>query len=165
MQANTLALLIIGATACPAFAAGSFIEAKSSTFGCQFSATLGLFATLPAVSEDDSNRILDTGHCVPIGAHQRFAVLRDLPSAYVALTDTHQDDHWVVVFVRKSDFDLLQGSSDQQPARERHGTTHSSSRKVSPSSRAGTASTGSDATADKPHHSRIASGDRTATTH
>jgi hypothetical protein len=108
---------------CPAFASGTLIEAKSPTFGCQFSATLGLFQELSTASEEDSNRILDTGHCLPIDAHQRFTVVHDLPSAYVALKDTQQHDQWVVVFVRKSDFDLLQGSPDHQSAGNRHGAT------------------------------------------
>ena len=112
MRPIAFALLLLGATACPVFASGTLIEAKSSTFGCQFSATLGLFQELSTVSEEDSNRILDTGHCLPIDAHQRFTVIRDLPSAYVALKDTQQDDQWVVVFVRKTDFDPLHGSPD-----------------------------------------------------
>jgi hypothetical protein len=43
MRPIAFALLLLGATACPAFASDTLIEAKSSTFGCQFSATLSLF--------------------------------------------------------------------------------------------------------------------------
>jgi hypothetical protein len=161
MRTIAFALLLLGATACPAFASGTLIEAKSPTFGCQFSATLGLFQELPTVSEEDSNRILDAGHCVLIDAHQRFTVIRDLPSAYVALKDTQQDDQWVVVFVRKTDFDLLHGSPDNRSARNRPGATvHTASRGVSPPSRAGTASTGPEDMVDKAHHSRTAAGER-----
>ena len=102
MRPIAFALLLLSATACPAFASDTLIEAKLSTFGCQFSATLGLFQELSTASEEASYRILDTGHCLPIDAHQRFTVIRDLPSAYVALKDTQQDDQWVVVFVRKT---------------------------------------------------------------
>ena len=115
MRPIAFALLLLSATACPAFASDTLIEAKLSTFGCQFSATLGLFQELSTASEEASYRILDTGHCLPIDAHQRFTVIRDLPSAYVALKDTQQDDQWVVVFVRKTDFDLLHGSPDHHP--------------------------------------------------
>ena len=45
--------------------------------------TLGLFQELSTASEEASYRILDTGHCLPIDAHQRFTVIRDLPSAYI----------------------------------------------------------------------------------
>jgi hypothetical protein len=161
MRPIAFALLLLGATACPAFASGTLVEAKSPTFGCQFSATLGLFQELSTASEEDSNRILDTGHCLPIDAHQRFTVVHDLPSAYVALKDTQQHDQWVVVFVRKSDFDLLQGSPDHQSAGNRHGAkVHAASQGTSPPSRAGAASTGPEATVDKAHHSRTATAER-----
>jgi hypothetical protein len=52
---------------------------------------LDLFSELFTMSHEDSNRILDTGHCLPIEAHQAFTELRKLPSAYVALQDTQQD--------------------------------------------------------------------------
>ena len=52
MRTIAFALLLLGATACPAFASGTLIEAKSPTFGCQFSATLGLFQELSTVSEE-----------------------------------------------------------------------------------------------------------------
>jgi hypothetical protein len=157
MRRIAYALLIFGATVCPAFAAGTLIEAKSSTYGCQFSATLKLLPELPTVSQEDSNRILDSVHCLPIEAHQRFTVLRDLPSAYIALKDTQQDGPWVVVFVRKSDFSPLHRDAHHQTARNRHGTTvHAASRGVSPTSRTGTGSAGSETTGDKTHHSRIA---------
>jgi hypothetical protein len=122
MRPVAFALLLFGATACPAFASGTLIEAKSSTFGCQFSATLNLLPELPTVFQEYSNRILDSVHCLPIDAHQRFTVLRDLPSAYVALKDVQQDGPWVVVFVRKSDFSLLHRSPHRQSAGNRHGT-------------------------------------------
>jgi hypothetical protein len=155
-----LALLLFAATACPAFASGTVIEAKSSTFGCQFSATLNLFPELPTVSQEDSNRILDSVHCLPIDTHQQFTVLRDLPSAYVALKDTQQDGQWVVVFVRKSDFSLLHRGPHQQSARHRHGTTvHAASPGVSPTSRAGANSAGPETTVDKVHHARVAIGE------
>jgi hypothetical protein len=161
MRPIAFALLLLSATACPAFASDTLIEAKLSTFGCQFSATLGLFQELSTASEEASYRILDTGHCLPIDAHQRFTVIRDLPSAYVALKDTQQDDQWVVVFVRKTDFDLLHGSPDHQSARNRHGATvHGASRGVPPPSRAGTASTRSEDTVDKAHHSRTVTAER-----
>ena len=50
MRPIAFALLLLGATACPAFASDTLIEAKSSTFGCQFSATLGLFQELSTAS-------------------------------------------------------------------------------------------------------------------
>ena len=157
MRRIAYAILLFGATICPAFASGTLIEAKSSTFGCQFSATLKLFPGLPTVSQEDSNRILDSVHCLPIDAHQRFTVLRDLPSAYIALKDMQQDGQWVVVFVRKSDFSPVHRGAHHQTARNRHGTTvHTASRGVSPTSRAGADAAGSETTADKPHHPRIA---------
>jgi hypothetical protein len=157
MRRIAYALWLFGATAGPAFASGTLIEAKSSTFGCQFSATLKLLPELPTVSQEDSNRILDSVHCLPIDAHQRFTVLRDLPSAYVALNDMQQDGPWVVVFVRKSDFSLLHRDAHHQTARNRHGTTvHAASRGVSPTSRTGANAVGSETTGDKTHHSRIA---------
>jgi hypothetical protein len=160
MRGIAYALWLFGATACPALASGTVIEAKSSTFGCQFSATLNLFPELPTVSQEDSNRILDSVHCLPIDTHQRFTVLRDLPSAYVALKDMQQDGQWVVVFVRKSDFSLLHRDPHQQSARHRHGTAvHAVSRGVSPTSRAGANSAGPETTVDKAHHSRIAIGE------
>ena len=157
MRPIAFALLVLGATACPAFASGTLIQAKTPTFGCQFSATLGLFQELSTASEEDSNRILDTGHCLPIDAHERFTVVRDLPSAYVALKDTQQHNQWVVVFVRKSDFDLLHGKPDHRSAGNRHGSkVRAASQGASPPSRAGTASTAPEATVDKAHQPRIA---------
>jgi hypothetical protein len=50
MRPIAFALLLLGATACPAFASDTLIEAKSSTFGCQFSATLSLFQELSTAS-------------------------------------------------------------------------------------------------------------------
>jgi hypothetical protein len=161
MRPIAFALLLFGATACPAFASGTLIEAKSPTFGCQFSATLGLFQELSTASEEDSNRILDTGRCLPIDAHQLFTVVRDLPSVYVAIKDTQQHDQWVVVFVRKSDFDLLHGSPDHQSAGNRQGAkVHGASQGASPPSRASAAPTGPEATVDRAHHARTATAER-----
>jgi hypothetical protein len=157
MRRIAYALLLFGATAWPAFASGTLIEARSFTFGCQFSATLQLFPELPKVSQEDSNRILDSVHCLPIDAHQRFTVLRDLPSAYVALEDMRQDNQWVVIFVRKSDFSLVHRVTHRQTARNRHGTTvHAASRGVSPTSHAGADSAGPETTVDKARHARVA---------
>ena len=107
MRSAASALLLLGATACPASASATVIQAIASTWGCQFSATLSLFPEYSADSQEDFDRILDSGHCLVIDAHQRLTVLRNLPSAYVALRDMQQDDQWVVVFVRKSDFERL----------------------------------------------------------
>ena len=86
---------------------------------------------------------------------------RNLPSAYVALKDTQQDDQWVVIFVRKTDFDPLHGSPDHQSARNRHGAAvHGASRGFPPPSRAGTASTRPEDTVDKAHHSRTVTVER-----
>jgi hypothetical protein len=93
------------------------------------------------------------GPLLPIDAHQRFTVIRHLPSACVALKDTQQDDdQWVVVFVRKTDFDLLHGSPDHPSARNRHGAAvQGASRGVPPPSHAGTASTSPEEPVDKAH--------------
>jgi hypothetical protein len=159
MRPLAFALSLLSATACPALASGTFIEAKSLTFGCQFSAALDLFPELPTMSQEDSNRILDTGHCLPIEAHQAFTVLRDLPSAYVALRETQQDNQWIVVFVRKSDFDLS-SSPEHRSGRNRHGAAvHTESRGMSSSSRSGAAPTGPGATVDRAHRSRLVTGE------
>jgi hypothetical protein len=100
MRSAASALLLLGATASPASASATIIQAIASTWGCQFSATLSLFPEHSTDSQDDFDRILDSGHCLVIDAHQRLTVLRILPSTYVALREMPQDDQWVVVFVR-----------------------------------------------------------------
>ena len=151
MRPIAFAQLLFGATACPAKASGTLIQAKSSTWGCQFSATLGLIPEHSIASKENFDRILDSGHCRPIDA-PHLTVVRDLPSAYVALKDMQQDEQWVVVFVRKSDFDLLPPSPHHQSALSRRRTTlHAASRGSLPS-RVGTVSTGSETPVDKAHH-------------
>ena len=164
MRPIVFALSLLSATACPAFASGTLIEARSSTYGCQFSAALDLFPELPIMSQEDSNRILDAGHCLPIEAHQSFTVLRDLPSAYVALRNTQQNDQWIVMFVRKSDFDVGNRSSDPKSTGNRHGAAvRAEPRGVSPQSRTGAASTRPGNTVERTHHSRIATGETPTT--
>ena len=114
MRSVAFALLLLGATACPASASGAVIQAIASTWGCQFSATLSLFPEHSTNSQEDFDRVLDSGHCLIIDTHQRLTVLRNLPSVYVALRDMQQDDQWAVVFVRKSDFELLPDSPYHQ---------------------------------------------------
>ena len=165
MRPILLALSLLSATACPAFASGTLIEARSSTFGCQFSAALDLFSEFSTMSQEDTNRILDTGHCLPIEAHQAFTVLRELPSAYVALRDTQQDSQWIVLFVRKSDFDMSNRTSDHKSGGKRHGAAvRPEARGGSSQSRPG-ASTGAGTTVDRTHHPRIATGETPASAH
>jgi hypothetical protein len=160
MRSAASALLLLGATACPASASATVIQAIASTWGCQFSATLSLFPEYSADSQEDFDRILDSGHCLVIDAHQRLTVLRNLPSAYVALRDMQQDDQWVVVFVRKSDFEQLpDGPYPQSGPNRRMTKSHSGSRGASAFSappRTGPGSPTHPATVDKVHHSRLA---------
>lgn len=160
MRSAASALLLLGATACPASASATVIQAIASTWGCQFSATLSLFPEYSADSQEDFDRILDSGHCLVIDAHQRLTVLRNLPSAYVALRDMQQDDQWVVVFVRKSDFERLpDGPYPQSGPNRRMTKSHSGSRGASAFSappRTGPGSPTHPATVDKVHHSRLA---------
>jgi hypothetical protein len=166
MRPILFALSFLSATACPAFASGTSIEARSSTFGCQFSAALDLFSEFSTMSQEDTNRILDTGHCLPIEAHQAFTVRRELPSAYVALRDTQQDNQWIVLFVRKSDFDMSNRTSDHKSAGKRHGAAmRTEARGGSPQPRTGAASTRPGTTVETAHHPRIATGETPATAH
>ena len=59
MRSAASALLLLGATACPASASATVIQAIASTWGCQFSATLSLFPEYSADSQEDF-RILDS---------------------------------------------------------------------------------------------------------
>ena len=158
MRPIAFALLLLGATAWPAFASDILIRAKSSTWGCQFSATLRLFPSLSSASQEDFDRILDSGHCLVIDEHQRLTVVQDLPFAYLAVRDMRKDGQWAV-FVRKSDFSLLRRNPRNMSARNHHETAlHAASQGVSPPSHAGVHAAGPEATADKAHHPRMATG-------
>jgi hypothetical protein len=126
-------LLLVGVAACPAFASGNSIRAKYSTWGCQFSATLRLFPKLTSASQEDFDRILDSGHCLVIDAHQRLTVVRKLPSAYLAIRDMRKDEEWAV-FVRKSDFTMLRHGTRNMSAHNRHHETalHAALRREDP---------------------------------
>jgi hypothetical protein len=106
MRAIAFALLLFVATACPAFASRILIQARSSTWGCQYSATLRLFPKFSVSSKTDVDRILDSGNCLPIAKHQRLIVVSNFSSAYLGVRDMHKYGMWAV-FVRKSDFSLL----------------------------------------------------------
>ncbi len=109
MRSAASALLLLGATACPASASATVIQAIASTWGCQFSATLSLFPEYSADSQEDFDRILDSGHCLVIDAHiQRLTVHPQSTLRVCSAPESmQQDDQWVVVFVRKSDFEQL----------------------------------------------------------
>jgi hypothetical protein len=159
MRSAASALLILGATACPASASATVIQAIASTWGCQFSATLSLFPEHFTDSQEDFDRVLDSGHCLVIDAHQRLTVLRNLPSTYVALRDMQQDDQWVVVFVRKSDFEQLpDGSYPRSGPNRRMTRAHFGSRGASAFSAPphGPDSPSHPTTVEKVHHSRLA---------
>ena len=118
--------------------------------------------SLPRVLRGLPGRLPHPGqcHCLVIDAHQRLTVLRNLPSAYVALRDMQQDDQWVVVFVRKSDFEQLpDGPYPQSGPNRRMTKSHSGSRGASAFSappHTGPGSPTHPATVDKVHHSRLA---------
>ena len=130
MRPIAFALLLLGATACPHLRRTLSSKPSPRPLAANFRQR--------SVCSTNFPRHPDTGHCLPIDAHQRFTVIRDLPSACVALKDTQQDDdQWVVVFVRQTDFDLFApwAAPAHPSARNRHGATvQGASRGVPPPS-------------------------------
>jgi len=148
MRPIAFALLLVGATGGPASASDVLIQAKSSTWGCQFSATLRLFPQLSSASQEDFDRILDSGHCLVISAHESLTLVRKLPHAYLAVRDMRDDGQWAV-YVRKSDFTLLRRNSRSVSAHSHHERSLHAESKGSAASRAEVGLTGPQAAVDE----------------